>query len=284
MAATDTLTNPRFPRASKYHPDWILANASSGGPSLQIAEWLSEAIELRPAMRVLDLGCGKASTSIFFAREFGCEVWACDLWFSATDNHRRIKDAGLEGRIIPLHLDARSLPFPAEFFDAVLCIDAFYYFGGDPMYLNYLANFVKVGDRIGVAGAGLTREVDVLPDYLREWWSQDLWSLQTAAWTRRHWARTGIVEVETADSMPDGHKVWLDWHHALGLCESDELGVHSRQEIAAIEADQGRTLGYVRAVGRRLPNVKLEEYCWPDPLRVMPAEEYVKKPLMREDS
>jgi hypothetical protein len=32
---------------------------------------------------VLDLGCGRASSSIFLRREFGVQVWAADLWFSA---------------------------------------------------------------------------------------------------------------------------------------------------------------------------------------------------------
>jgi cyclopropane fatty-acyl-phospholipid synthase-like methyltransferase len=275
MDAADRLASARFPRASRYHPEWVLTNASGGANALQLAEWLSEVVEIRPDMRVLDLGCGKASTSIFLAREFGCEVWACDLWMAATDNQKRIVDAGLAGKVFPLHLDARMLPFAAEFFDLVVCIDAYYYFGADPLYLNYLANFVKVDGRIAVAGAGLTREVDTLPEHLKEWWTQDLWSLQSAEWLRRHWAKTGIVEVEAADTMEDGWKVWLDWHRAVAP--------DNATEIAAIEADQGRTIGYVRAVGRRLPGVKLEEYCWPDPLKVMISNSYEKKPLLRSN-
>lgn len=274
MSTVDHLVSPRFPRASRYHPEWVKANASGGSNALFLAEWLSEAVEIKPGMRVLDLGCGRGSTSIFFAREFGCQVFACDLWFSASDNQKRIIDAGLEGQVIPLHVEARMLPFPAEFFDLVLSIDAYYYFGADPLYLNYLANFVKVGGRIAMAAAGLTREVDAVPEHLREWWTQDLWALQSADWMRRHWAKTGIVEVEVADTMPDGNKVWLDWHHAVAP--------DNAVEIAAIQADAGKTLGYVRAVGRRLPGVKLEEYCWPDPLRVMMATSYEKKPLLRE--
>ncbi len=39
-----------------------------------------------PGLRVLDLGCGRASSSIFLCREFGVQVWAADLWFSASEN------------------------------------------------------------------------------------------------------------------------------------------------------------------------------------------------------
>jgi hypothetical protein len=39
-------------------------------------------------------------------------------------------------------------------------------------------------------------------------------------------------------------------------------------------------MGYVRVVGRRRGEAKLEEYCWPDTLRSFP-QQYTKKPLLR---
>ena len=120
-------------------------------------------------MRVLDLGCGRAISSIFLRREFGVQVWATDLWFSASENLQRIRDAGVEDGVFPLHADARSLPFAPDFFDAIVCIDAYPYFGTDALYLNYLAHFVKPGVAIGIASAGLVREVEgAVPEPLRE--------------------------------------------------------------------------------------------------------------------
>lgn len=271
----DQFVSERFPRSSKYHPDWIAKDPTGGANALWIVEWLSEAMTLRPGMRVLDLGCGNAKTSIFLAREFGVEVWAADLWTPATVNLQRIRDAGLDARVFPLHVDARSLPFAGEFFDAVVCVDAFFYFGTDALYLNYLAHFVKPGGEIGVAGAGLTQEIgDTLPEHLHEWWTQDVWSLQTADWLQRLWRRTGIVDVIVADTMPDGWRLWLDW--ILAIAPTNE------PEIRTLQADAGRYLGYTRVVGRRCDGVKLEDYCWPDPLRSM-AISYDPQPLLRED-
>jgi SAM-dependent methyltransferase len=274
MPSDHRLLSDRFPRSSRYHPEWVLANASGGANSLWLTEWLTSALELRPGMRVLDLGCGRASSSIFLHREFGVQVWATDLWISATENIERIRDAGAEAGVFPLHADARSLPFAPNFFDAVVCIDSVYYFGTDDLYLNYLARFVKPGAAVGIAGAGLVKEIEgALPNHLRDWWTQDLWALHSADWLRRHWERTGIVDVELADTMPDGWRVWLDWHHAVAP--------DNATEIKAVEADAGRYLGYVRAIGRRRENVKLEDYCWPDALRSFPPQ-YTKKPLLRE--
>jgi ubiquinone/menaquinone biosynthesis C-methylase UbiE len=275
VTSDQRLVSARFPRASQYHPDWVLSNASGGANSLWLAEWLSTALDLRPGMRVLDLGCGRASSSIFLRREFGVQVWATDLWFNVSENLQRIRDAGVEDGVFPLHADARSLPFPQEFFDAIVCLDSFYYFGTDDLYLNYLAQFVKPGGQVGIAGAGLVREIDgPLPDHLREWWTQDCWAFHSPAWLRRHWERTGIMDVVVADNMTDGWQVWLDWHHAVAP--------DNAVEIKAIETDRGRYLGYVRLVGRRQDTVKLEEYCWPDTMRSLPAQ-YTRKPLLRSE-
>lgn len=273
MTSDARLISERFPRASQYHPDWVLANASGGANALWLTEWLTEALPLHPGMRVLDLGCGRASSSIFLHREFGVQVWATDLWVSATENMQRIQDAGAVDGVFPIHADARALPFAGDFFDAVVCIDAFPYVGTDDLYLNYLAHFVKPGGAIGIAGAGLMQEIEgALPDHLREWWSQDLWSLHSAAWWRRHWERTGIMNIDVADTMPDGWHVWLDWHHAVAP--------DNAIEIKTLEADRGRYLGYVRVVGRRNGQAKLEDYCWPDTMRSAPVQ-YAKTPLLR---
>jgi SAM-dependent methyltransferase len=88
-------------------------------------------------MRVLDLGCGRAASSIFMRREFGVQVWATDLWFSVSENIERIRDAGVEDGVFPIHADARSLPFAAEFFDAIVSVDSFCYYGTDDLYLAH---------------------------------------------------------------------------------------------------------------------------------------------------
>src|SRR6202521_5547085 len=161
MTSDMRLVSERFPRSSKYHPDWVVASVSGGANALWITEWLTEVLDLRPGMRVLDLGCGRAMSSIFLHREFGVQVWATDLWISASENIQRIRDAGVEDGVFPIHADARSLPFAAEFFDAIVGIDSFPYCGGtEDLYLNYLARFVKPGGLVGIAGAGVMRDIE----------------------------------------------------------------------------------------------------------------------------
>ena len=271
MTAARRFSSERFPRASQYDPEWVLASVSGGANPLWLTEWLAEAMELQPGMRVLDLGCGRAASSIFLRCEFGVQVWATDLWFNVSENHQRIRDAGVEDGVFPIHADARQLPYATEFFDAVVSIDSFPYYGTDDLYLHYLARFLKPGGRLGIAGVGLRQEVgDEIPSHLREWWNQDEpWCLHSAAWWHRHWARTGILEIEVADTLAEGSRVWLEWLHAAFP--------ENTVEIRALEADRGRHLGYVRVVGRRMATVQL-----PEPIVSVPTH-YEKKPLRHGD-
>jgi SAM-dependent methyltransferase len=268
MTLDKRLVSERFPRSSQYHPDWIIAGASGGAHALWLTEWLAESLQPQPGMRLLDLGCGRALSSIFLHREFGVQVWATDLWTSAGENLQRIHDAGCQEGVFPIHADARSLPFAPEFFDAIVAIDSFVYYGTDDLYLSYLARFVKPGGAIGIAGAGLMRELEgPVPEHLQPWWEPSMWCLHSAPWWRRHWERTGFMEVTAADSMPDGWRAWLEWQRTVSP--------DNRVEIEAVEADAGRTLGYVRTVGRRRAGVHLDE-----PISSIPPR-YVRTPLLR---
>ena len=246
------LTNNRFPRANNYHPAWVTAGVSGGANPLWLAEWLCEDLHLQPGMRILDLGCGRALSSIFLHREFGVEVWAADLWFSPSENLQRIRDAAVEKAVYPLRLEARNLPFAEEFFDAILSIDSFVYYGTDDLYLNYLARFVKPQGAIAIAGAGLTREIEGAgPEHLRAWWEPEMCCLHSAAWWRNHWERTGIVDVDLSDSMPEGWQHWLEWQNIIAP--------ENLPEIRALQADRGDYLGYVRTIARRRAGVRLNE-------------------------
>jgi cyclopropane fatty-acyl-phospholipid synthase-like methyltransferase len=208
------------------------------GPNvLWLTEFLCEAMDLRPGMRVLDLGCGKALSSIFIAREFGAQVWATDLWISATENMHRIRTAQLEDCVFPIHADARMLPFADEFFDVILSIDAFEYFGTDVHFLGSLIRLLKPDCQVGAANAGVQQEVERLPKE----WPDDFCAFHTPAWWRHHWTISRCVEVEVADNLPNGRELWLQWHRAIGVTDDEYL-----------TSPAGENLTFNRIIGRRI--------------------------------
>ena len=82
MASTDDslgsqLRLEAFPRSSHYDLKWML-ETEMGPNVVWLTEALSQHLDLQSDMRVLDMGCGKAASSIFLAKEFGASIWATD--------------------------------------------------------------------------------------------------------------------------------------------------------------------------------------------------------------
>jgi SAM-dependent methyltransferase len=209
-----------FPRSATYDPIWVLENLM--GPNvLWLTEALCQVLTLTPGMRVLDLGCGRALSSIFLAKEFGLQVWATDLWVGANDNWQRIRDAGVEKQVFPIHAEAHTLPFAEGFFDALVSMDAYHYFGTDDLYLGYYARFARPGGQLGIVVPGLRQDfAAALPDHLKAYWEADFWSFHSPIWWREHWTRSGLLEHIAADLVPDGWSHWLRWlaiAEAVGL-------------------------------------------------------------------
>lgn len=246
---TELSAHPDYPRTSAYDPTWVFLNHM--GPNVMwLTEWLADVLELQPGMRVLDLGCGTAISSIFLAREFGVQVWAGDLWISPDDNARRISETDVADRVFPVSVEAHALPFPAGFFDAIVSIDAFHYFGTDVRYLAYLARYARAGARIGIAVPSNSADPDELPaDILPSMGvgGGDFFTFRSADWWRRHWEMSGTVDVERADPLPAGWDLWYRW------CEVDAAwsgGEATDFGARLLLTQSGRTLGFARVVAR----------------------------------
>ncbi|HLZ69720.1 MAG TPA: methyltransferase domain-containing protein [Dehalococcoidia bacterium] len=247
-ALRTALTLGRYPRAAAYDPRWQIDNLM--GPNvLWLTEALCQALPLAPGMRVLDLGCGKALSSIFLARELGVQVWAADLWIKPSENWARLREAGLEDRVFPIYAEAHALPFAEGFFDAIVSMDAYHYFGTADLYLPYCLRFLREGGRFGIVVPGIRRELPRLPPpKLAAYWEADFSTFHSPAWWRRHWQKSLAVAVERADWLPQGWEDWLTWNRACALA-----GRGSARETALLEADGGELLGFSRVVARRLP-------------------------------
>lgn len=238
----------QFPRSAEYDQDWVLDNMM-GPNALWLTESLAECMELNPGMRVLDLGCGKGLSSVFLAKEYGVQVWAVDLWIDATGNFGRFCAAGVDDRVFPIHSEAHALPFANGFFDAMISVDAYNYFGTDGLYLeSYLAGLVRPGGPMGIVVPGLVEELtsDEPPEHLRPYWEPAFFSLHSPAWWKLHWSRSGLVTVELADLIPEGWRHWM----VSDLYWSGRIGKPT-DEADMLALDGGRTLGFTRMVARR---------------------------------
>jgi SAM-dependent methyltransferase len=250
----ELLRNDRFPLSTKYDPEWVM-KGQMGPNVLWLTEWLCEEMKLESGTRVLDMGCGKALSSVFLVKEFGVQVWANDLWIPATENWQRVREAGLENQVYPVHAEAHALPYAEEFFDVIVSLDSYQYYGTDDLYLGYMLRFLKSGGQIGIVVPGLMQDFDgLVPDHLTRkqksggvFWQPDCWCFHTVDWWRRHWEKSGLVNVETADVLPDGWRHWLQCENAFAEAGTSIFP----SDAETLEADGGRYLGFIRVVGRK---------------------------------
>lgn len=207
--------------------------------------------------RTLDLGCGMAVTSVFLARETPAKaVFAFDLWVSASDNYGRICQSGLGERIIPIHGDAMDMPFARNYFDAVVSVDAFHYFGGRTgVFSQKILPFVRQGGHVMIAIPGLRREPEgAMGALLGEWCEGDNATLfHTADWWRAllteecgDRCNVAVKEAECFDAA------WRDWFES-----GHEFALRDR---AYLERGLDRLLNFVLIyVRRKSPDAPLDK-------------------------
>lgn len=254
-----------FSRSAKYDQGWMFDNSMGPNP-LWLLEWLCRDMALNKDMVVLDMGCGKAVTSIFLAKEFGCTVFANDLWIAPEDNLKRTSEFSLQNRVFPIHAEAHALPYARDFFDAVTCIDSYQYYGTDETYLAYFSRLVKMGGQIGIVVPGWSKETQgKMPPHLEAYPLSDFVNFHTADWWREHLGRTGFLEIEKCEYMPDGKRIWQDSAQAMYetkriLRAGDGTPPAEMQkeldfwkgDIVFLEADKEDYAGLIGIIGRRV--------------------------------
>jgi cyclopropane fatty-acyl-phospholipid synthase-like methyltransferase len=241
------LTHPRFPLANQYDANWLRELDMGPNPLWMLEDLLTD-VPLRPGMRVLDLGCGRGATSVFLAEQLGVEVWAADLWIDAEENTRRFADRGLEGRVHAVQADARALPFDDGAFDAIVCIDAYEYFGTDVHALPQLLRVLAPGGRIGVATPSIRaelRELGRIPEHIREVVGWEALAWPTADSWRFLWEQTGLAEV-VAREQEDAAADWLRWARFTASSSADSDAV-----IRMLEVDAGELLTFALVSGTK---------------------------------
>jgi cyclopropane fatty-acyl-phospholipid synthase-like methyltransferase len=253
---------PDFPRYSlDGYPElegytWEQCHEGEMGPgTLFQAMDLARQAGLERGMRVLDLACGRALSSVFVARHYGVQVMAGDLNVGPAVNWDRVTRAGLEDLITPIKMDARDIPFPEGYFDAVLCVNAYQYFGTDDLYLPYLLKFLKPSGRICIGGLCFSGEITaatprefIVEDEAYAWHSPDWW--------RDHFTRQSLVDVTHCAAHPKGREIWLDsirWRiERRHPKEWDALFRDSiLTEAVALMMDRERFITSFMLVGRR---------------------------------
>lgn len=236
----------------RYDPKFVEQNLMGPNSMKMLAELL-QSVKLEKGMRVLDLGCGKGLTSIQLAQEFGVQVFATDLWIDATRNHNTFKSMGLENRIVPIHADANNLPFADDYFDAIVSVDAYQYFGTDPEFMDAkLARLLKKGGTIALAFPGVKKELaGDLPYEMTLSWNnakdEILRTFHSIPWWKELLEKSKEIEIDSIREMQCHDDAWQDW---LAVSEN-EYAELARNDRISMGAGAGKHMNFIAITARR---------------------------------
>ncbi len=229
-------------KTDKYDKNFL--NENMMGPnSMLILEELLQGVELKKGMRVLDLACGRGLTSIFLAKEYDVEVYAVDLWTSPTDNYQRFKQCNVDDKIIPLSFDAATMPFANGYFDAVISVDSYHYFGNNNEYFGkYISPLLKKDGIVAIAFPSIKQdfEYDNIPSNMKPYWPREAFEMwrSTNWWTNIFKDHLNDFSVQELTCFVNA---WNDW-----LQLDNEYAIEDRKMMAE---DNGQYMNIIAFKG-----------------------------------
>lgn len=236
----------KYTKTKIFKNDFIKENIMGPNPA-KLLEELITLKEIPEKSTVLDLGCGKGVTSIMLAKEYGLRVFATDLWITPTENKKRFESFGLtSNEIIPIKSEAHELPYAEEFFDAVVSVDSYHYFGLDKEYLDkYLLPFVKHGGYLLFVVPGFKKDIheNLPPELLKSWTKEDLETMHDIQYWTDIIGHSNGAEIVSISEMQSFEECWNDWLE----CEN-EYAVSDR---LSMNAGAGKYMNFISIILRR---------------------------------
>ena len=218
------------------------------GPNpIKLEEELLANSHIKQGDIVCDLGSGMGLTSIFIAKEFGAKVYAADLWSDPAENMKFFESQGLtENEIVPVKADATNLNFDKEFFDSIVSIDSYNYFGRDKDYLDRkLLPCLKHGGYVYISIPGMKKDChDNLPkELLLSWNEEQLEYMHDIAWWKNILLQSKDCTLVSIEQMQADKEVWDDW-----LRQDNEYAINDRKSMSA---GAGKYLNFIAIVLRK---------------------------------
>lgn len=145
----------------------------------RLSEFVVNQCSVKKGSKVLDVGCGSGSLSIAFAKQIvEGEVWGIDLWkkgdLSGNVPERvleNIRIEGVENLVKVKTANAREIPFPENYFDAIGSVYVLHNIHPNREKAVFeMIRVLKPGGILAIAEGGILwwLKYDVLPKLLKE--------------------------------------------------------------------------------------------------------------------
>jgi len=238
-----TFTNQYISAPSKNE---FLKETMMGPNAMRVSEEMASHLNLNSDTRILDLGCGCGLSTLLLVEKYGTTVFAADLWISPTDNFKRFQSLGIDGKAVPISVDAtKGLPFAEGYFDVLFSVDAYHYFGDTEKMLPSLIPFVKKGGYIAIAIPGLKFEFgENVPDEMKPWWNnaEIARTIRSLDWWKDLWNKAHGIEIVGVSEMACCKQAWDEWLTG-SIPEAAE-------DIPMMEAENGKYFNIIQLIAK----------------------------------
>ncbi len=247
----------RYPKAEKYENLSDIYAQTSGPGGLKLVEFIADKLDLKPGMRILDIGTNRGLQTCFLAKEYGVYVVGIDPEDDRTDGMPHIDHLArnaeawdVANQVLGVRTNVPDTMMPTNAFDAVYStstLEIVRGYEGVDSYRDCLWEVLRVLRPSGLFGYGDPMHLDApIPD--------DLSPLIPVEW--RHCFVTLKATVEAfqsvgfeileADYARDAYVWWGEYAFYDPFCKADPEG-----EPTTIRVDRGRWLSYGYVIARK---------------------------------
>jgi len=122
----------------------------SVGGETTTREFVSQ-LDLKPGMKVLDIGCGTGGSAFYMARTYGVDVHGIDLatnMIAIANDYRNEMEPHVKHRVQFYVEDAVSMPYPHNFYDVVYSRDTILHIPGKEDLFRKFLSTLKPGGKL----------------------------------------------------------------------------------------------------------------------------------------
>lgn len=219
------------------------------GPNVVIMfdELCGNKLPMEAEARICDLGCGTGLSSLAIASTTNGTVYAVDSWNAPEQNRERFDMFDFGKRIVAVQAGAPILPFQESFFDALVCLDSYNYFGREVGVIDKVAAYTKPGGKVYLGISGVKRELTDadMEVFGLSWTPEQMAYIRTPRYWKQLLGKSDAMRIDRIFEMACHESAWNDW-----LSCDNEYAIGDRAACRAGAIDLMCTVGVEMTVVR----------------------------------